>query len=146
MAGRGQPPKPTAQRRRRNAPLRGDWHAAPGIGWQHGPVPSPPARLLKASREAWVTWFGAWYAAHWRPEDLPALRQLVRLFDQVERAPAKAELTTQLRYAEETWGITPKGQQDRHWLPPENEAPGDSPPAEGETAAASRYGHLRSIG
>ena len=38
----GPAPKPPGQRRRSNAPARGEWRASPGIGWQHGPVPDTP--------------------------------------------------------------------------------------------------------
>jgi hypothetical protein len=32
-----------------------------------------------------MMWMGAWWAAFWTPEDVPALRTVVRLYDQVER-------------------------------------------------------------
>lgn len=68
---------------------------------------------MPASEEAWRVWFGAWFAAHWSPEDVPALRHLVGLYDQVERG--KFERHNELRLAMDTYGITPKGQQDRRW-------------------------------
>jgi hypothetical protein len=142
-------PKPAAQRRTAHAPQRGDWQAVPGIGWQHGPIPAAPPRLLKASREAWAVWFGAWYAAHWRPEDLPALRQVIRLYDRVERGDYPR--ATELRLAEDTWGITPKGQQDRRWAAPKTweEAQAEletAPEADTPSPPPSRYGHLRTVG
>jgi len=57
MAGRGPAAKDPETRRRANVPDRGEWHAMPGIGWQHGDLPKPPAQLRKASRDAWTTWF-----------------------------------------------------------------------------------------
>lgn len=112
----GPPPKDPSQRRRRNAPERGDWQAAGAVGWQHGEVPEPPDGLLKASREAWSAWMGSWVGAHWTPLDLPGLRQLVRLYDQVERG--EFQRASELRLQMDTYGITPKGQQDRRWAPP----------------------------
>ena len=114
MAGKG--PAPKANRRRQNAPARGEWSVAEGEGWQHGEVPEPPDGLLEASRLAWSTWMGAWFAAHWGPADLPALRLVIRLYDQVERG--EFTRSAELRMSMDTWGISPKGQQDRRWAPP----------------------------
>jgi hypothetical protein len=62
----------------------------------------------------------AWFAAHWTPADLPALRQLVRLYDEVERN--EFQRAGELRLQMDTYGITPKGQQDRRWAPPAADA------------------------
>ncbi len=75
-----------------------------------------PDGLMPASEQAWSIWFGAWFAAFWTPSDLPGLRQLVRLFDQVERG--EFQRAGELRLQMDTYGITPKGQQDRRWKPP----------------------------
>lgn len=123
MAGRGPAPKPASQRRRTNSPTRGDFVAEPVEGWQHGEVPDPPEGLMPASVEAWSTWLGAWFAAHWSPVDLPGLRRVVLLYDQVERG--EFQRSTELRLMMDTYGITPKGQQDRHWVKPD--APTDVP-------------------
>jgi hypothetical protein len=112
----GPPPKPPDQRRRRSEPARGEWHAIEGIGWQHGDVPTPPDGLMPASLEAWSTWMAAWFAAHWTPSDLPALRQLIRLYDQVERGDFQR--ASELRLWLDTMGVTPKGQLDRRWARP----------------------------
>lgn len=136
----GPAPKSDAERRRRNAPARGEWTAAPGEGWQHGPVPKPPSGLVKASKDAWETWFAAWFAAHWSPSDLPGLRQLVRLYDQVERDPSVASLQSQLRQMMDIYGVTPKGQQDRRWKRPEGLVETEVP------ASSGKYSHLRAVG
>jgi hypothetical protein len=73
----------------------------------------------KASRDAWATWFRAWFAAHWTPDDLPGLRTVIRLFDQVEAG--EFARCTELRLAMDGYGITPKGQQDRRWARPKAE-------------------------
>lgn len=118
MAGRGQAPK--AQRRNpSDVPLRGEWQPAGGVGWQHGDVPEVPDGLVEASRVAWATWMGAWFAAHWTPADLPGLRTLIRIYDQVERG--EFQRANELRLQMDTYGITPKGQQDRRWAPPAEE-------------------------
>lgn len=136
MAGRG--PRPNRERRRASAPARGEFVTAVGVGWQHGDVPAPPARLLKASQEAWATWFGGWFAAFWTPDDLPALRQVIRLYDQVERG--QFQRAAELRLQMDGYGITPKGQVDRRWKPPDAPSTGDTP------TQTSRYGHLRPVG
>jgi hypothetical protein len=134
MAGKGPPPK--TSRRRANAPERGDWVPTEGTGWQHGPkVPPMPAGLMPRSRKAWRTWFRSWFASHWTPADLPALEQVIRLYDQVERG--EYQRATELRMMMDTYGITPKGQQDRRWKPPEA-APAPAPKPQ-------HYGHLKAV-
>jgi hypothetical protein len=116
MAGRGPAPK-TTRRNKADVPIRGEWKPAPGVGWQHEPFPAPPDGLLAASRTAWDTWMHSWFAAHWTPDDLPALRQLVRLYDEVERG--EMQRASELRLWMDTMGVTPKGQQDRRWTRPD---------------------------
>ena len=133
MAGRGAAPKPQTQRRTAHKPQRGEYVTTPGIGWQHGSIPPPPDGLLAPSRLAWETWMRAWFAAHWTPDDLPGLRTLVRLYDQVERN--EYTRATELRLSMDTYGITPKGQQDRRWTAPK---PEDLPMAGIPVTSASR--------
>lgn len=136
MAGRGRAPKVT----RRNAadvPIRGEWQATPGIGWQHGDTPACPEGLMPASITAWSTWMQSWFAAHWIPNDLPALRQIVRTYDQLERG--EFQRGPELRLLMDTYGISPKGQQDRRWAPPKvDDTPAAAPPPK-------KYGHLRAM-
>lgn len=122
MAGRG--PAPKEGRHRRNEPERGETSSIDAVGWQHGDVPDPPDGLMVASVEAWGVWLGAWFAAHWSPADLPGLRQLIRIYDQVERG--EFQRATELRLMMDTFGITPKGQQDRRWSPPKPKESGSS--------------------
>ena len=46
---------------------------------------------------------------------------IIRLFDLVERGMATAALRTELRMLLDNYGLTPKGAQDRRWLPPNAE-------------------------
>jgi hypothetical protein len=98
----------------------------------------PPDGLLKASKDAWNTWFGSWIAAHWGPEDLPMLRVVILLYDSVQRG--EGQRIAELRMWADTYGISPKGQQDRRWVRPE-----ESPKAAPKFEASERYGHLRSV-
>lgn len=138
MPGRGPAPKPSEQRRRQN-PATHEWQYAEGVGWRHGDIPKPPAKLLKASREAWAIWFGGWFAWFWTPEDIPALRQVVRLYDQVERG--NGARASEMRLQMDAYGITPEGQMKRRWKPQREEAgaPG------GNIAAPQRWGDLRVV-
>jgi hypothetical protein len=95
---------------------------------------------MPASVVAWQTWMGSWVAAHWTPADLPGLRHLIRLHDQVERG--EFVRSTELRLMMDTYGITPKGQQDRRWVAPKaTEAEVDG----AEAPTAKRYAHLRAV-
>lgn len=135
MAGRGPAPKAPGARRGRRPLARGEWQTSPSGGWQHGPIPPPPDGLLPSSVEAWQAWFRSWWAAHWGPWDLPGLRCVVYLYDAMERGDfARA---SEYRMWADTYGITPKGRQDRRWLPPLAEPP--------ETSDPDRYRHLRPV-
>jgi len=118
--------------------VRGEIAVAPGRGWQHGDVPVPPDGLMAASLVAWSVWMGAWFAAFWTPDDVPGLRTVVRLYDQVERG--EFHRAAELRLSMDTYGITPKGQQDRRWRPPQVKPEPVVP-----VAATGTYGGLRSV-
>lgn len=122
MAGRG--PAPKARRYRRTKPARGDWTPSPDGGWQHD-LPAAPRGVLPASGRIWEGWFRAWWAGHWTPDDVPMLRFIIRLYDRVLRGDLKR--LPELRQWLDTYGITPKGQQDRRWQRPEPPGPGRSP-------------------
>lgn len=143
MAGRGPAPKKPEERRRRNKPAAGEWRAAPGEGWQHGELPKAPDGLLAASREAWTTWFRSWWAAHWGREDLPALRQVIKLYDAVERG--EGQRAGELRLWMDNYGITPEGQQKRRWARPQGQSQPEQPKG-GAVAADDPYRGLRVVG
>jgi hypothetical protein len=138
MSGHGSAPKVPDQRRNRSAPVRGEWRASPGIGWQHGPIPAVPQGLTDESRTAWDVWMHSWFASHWTPGDLPTLTVTVRLFDEVARG--RYQRAGELRMWLDGAGVTFKGRQDRRWAPPV-----DEPAHEPAPAAATRYGHLRAV-
>jgi hypothetical protein len=98
---------------------------------------------MPASVAAWTVWLNAWWAAHWTPDDLPALRQLIRVYDQVERG--EFQRAGELRLSMDTYGITPKGQQDRRWARPAEEAQPSSPPRGKPAKAGDHYAHLRVV-
>jgi hypothetical protein len=144
MAGVGPPPSETRQRA--NEPGRGDWQAAPGIGWQHGDIPPCPVRSAAAG-ETWTTWFRSWYASHWTVEDLPNLRLAIKLWALSDTGKAKGvERTSYIRLADDL-GITRKGQQDRRWKRPVEQAstPTATGPGPDDFDPREAYGHLRVV-
>lgn len=137
-------PKDPGERARRNVPERGEWQASTVRGWQHGRVPAPPPKCLKVTRDVWETWFRSWFAAFWQPEDLPGLYLVAKLYDSVMRDNlAKA---AELRISMDSYGMTPKGQQDRRWKRP---ALGGEAEVEGGKAGSpgsgGHYAHLRAV-
>ncbi len=85
---------------------------------------------------------GSWVAAHWSLMDLPGLRTLILTYDQVERG--EFQRGPELRLLMDTYGITPKGQQDRRWAPPKPEEP--AKPAGIDTGSVDdRFKHLRAV-
>lgn len=96
----------------------------------------------------------SWVASNWTPADVPGLRQTIRLYDMcldfhedpiVWPADEKGKPTrkpnpaSELRQMMDIYGITPKGQQDRRWLPPKDDAvPAQKP--------QSSYRNLRVVG
>lgn len=137
-------PAPAANRRRRNAPARGDWSQDEALGWQHGEVPAPPKGLNAAAKDTWSTWMGSWFAAHWEPADLPALTIVIKLYARAWSGRATSSERSELRQLMDSYGITPKGQQDRRWAPPAAAERDDA--AAGPAEAAGPYGHLRVVG
>jgi hypothetical protein len=138
MAGRGRAPKPE-RRNSSDKPTRGEIQHAPAVGWQHGKMPAPPDGLKAESIETWETWLGAWFAAFWTPSDVPGLRSMVLLYDQVLRGEYQRH--AELRLMMDTYGVTPKGQQDRRWFPPK----ADKEPTLKATGTDGGYAHLRSV-
>lgn len=135
----GPPPKPDGQRIRRHKPAFG-WVPTTSVGWQHGETPKLPPKLTAAARDAWDAWMGAWFAAHWLPEDLPALRQLIRLYDQVERGEFQRH--AEMRIAMDTLGISHRGQMQLRWQAPVAVEPEETPV---DVPSGSRYEHLKSV-
>ena len=134
-------PAPNPTRRRRNVPARGDWKPSPGEGWRYGEIPEPPDGLLKATTDAWATWFGAWFASHWTTDMVPGLRLVALAYDDVVRGNVKASDRTALHALMRAYGITPDGQLALRWAPPKQES---APPPAG--SSDDPYGRLRVVG
>jgi hypothetical protein len=156
MAGKG--PPPNRNRRRQNVPGRGDWQVVEGFGWQHGETPEIPFEVRAATAKVWDRWMAAWFATNWMPEDLPGLYVTIGLYDQWEgyrHEPVivetdadgkvvivqKRDPSVNLARWMDTYGITPKGQQDRRWTKPDPK-PKEQPAESQDARTASPYGHL----
>ncbi len=99
---------------------------------------------MPASNEAWAIWFGAWFVANWLPDDVPALRQVIRLYDDVERGTTKATDKAQLHTWMRSYGITPDGQIALRWARPKPEERSSQP--QRQRVAGDKYGHLSVLG
>jgi hypothetical protein len=140
------PPTAKVNRRRRNTPELGEWVQGDGNGWAHGDIPEPPDGLKEPSLEAWRTWFSAWFATHWTPDDVPGLRLVIRMYDDVERGTqTKAADRASLHAWMRSYGITPDGQQKLRWQRP---TPAEVPSSQSQPsgAAADKYAHLTILG
>lgn len=136
------PGPPPDDHRVRRAPPERPWRDAPGHGWQHGKVPPPPEGLTDAAEKAWQTWLGAWWAGFWSPDDVPGLRMVARLYDQVERG--EYVRSAELRQLMNAYGLTPAGRQALRWRPAlEPEA---KPQRTGERGRISSHDRLRIMG
>jgi P27 family predicted phage terminase small subunit len=87
MAGRGPAPKDPEKRQRRNAAK--DLAVVSEAAVDVPEPPSPPAGLLKKTRERWADYWSSPVAKLADPvSDLPALERLFALYDDLERSNA----------------------------------------------------------
>jgi len=132
--------KDPAERVGRVVPQLGELVAAPVACWQ-GEVPEPPFGMAPPTLDAWATWFASWFSAFWTPADLPGLRQMAKLYDVVDRGEkGSLSVAGELRLWLDSYGVTPKGQQDRRWKPP-----AVAGTANDTSTAAGLYARLRSV-
>src|SRR3546814_14145341 len=94
MAGRGPAPKDPEKRQRRNGAK--DLAVVSEAAASVPEVPSPPAGVLKRTRERWAEYWSSPVAKLADPvSDLPALERLFALYDDLERSTAPAKKTGQ---------------------------------------------------
>ena len=109
----------------------------------HGKWPDPPEGVTEATATAWRTWGAAWFASFWQPPDLPALRVIAFLYEQV--VAGDFVRSAELRQWSDAFGITPRGQQSLRWRPPAS-APAPTPDDASQGGPAKRrYGHLKPV-
>ena len=114
-------PNPNARRRNRGS---GWVSVVLPAGGRDEPPPQPPAtyvrdgdrrKLLKATREAWGSWWRSPMATAWLPADEPALRRAIVLVDVSLRGEASGVELKELRALEEAFGLSPKARRALRW-------------------------------
>lgn len=117
MAGTGPAPKDPAQRRRRNAPTRGEWIDIPAESGIKPPALPKRARGTGAwsgsTRAAWNAWWRDGAATQWTSADKPAVAQLARLFEELERGELR--LAGEVRLRLDGLGLTATGKKNLRW-------------------------------
>lgn len=110
----GPPPKPAAQRRRRNA--------APAVtklpaGKPARKAPTLPgaAKLQKSTRDWWATVWASPMAAVWLDADVPALVRLAMLIDTVATGDASVMVLAEIRQLEDRFGLSPLARRRLQW-------------------------------
>lgn len=136
MAGRG--PAPSANRQRRNKPMRGDWivleplarpvvpaldEFEPPSGWECWPT---------ATRMLWDAWREDPVTQTWNASDRAFAVDTIYL-----HAAASTAKANELRLRMESLGLTPKGRRDLRFLLPD-ETPPEGDVAEAPTAPTER--------
>jgi hypothetical protein len=110
MAGRGPAPKDPSQRRRANAPARGEWVDLPPL--KEPVLPELPvtggAQWHPETVEMWTAWRADPVSAQWSEADVAYALQTIRLMD--AGAPPN-----ELRLRMDSLGLTPKGKRDLRW-------------------------------
>jgi len=141
MAGRGPAPKPEEQRRRRNAPGRGEWVELPPTNTARAPkMPTAPrGGWAVGTKEAWKLWHADPASLVWSPADRAAVAQLAGLHHELERG--KLSLAGEVRLRMESLGLTQKGKRDLRLRIVDDEV--EAKPA---ARKSSRREHLRVVG
>jgi hypothetical protein len=119
VAGRGPAPNPPEQRRRQNAPARGEWIDIPTDARRTAPVPKLPKRAdgrtwTRATRDWWTKLWAKPVAIMWDDDDDELLR-LAFVREKFWAGLATAADATEMRQIEDRHGLNPKGMRDLRW-------------------------------
>jgi hypothetical protein len=111
----GPPPKPAAQRRRRNrapAPVK-----LPVEKTAEKKTPTLPGakRYSKTTRDWWATVWGSPMATVWLEADVPALVRLATLIELLEQGEATAMVLAEIRQLEDRFGLSPMARRRLQW-------------------------------
>lgn len=138
----GPPPKPAAQRQRRNAAPAVTRLSAAGRQGKPPPLGTKKPAWRKATREWWKTVWSSPMAAAFLPADVPILRRLATMLDGYDRLP-DPKLLAEIRQLEDRFGLSPMARRKLQWeIVPEPEAPAEKPAARprGASRADPRHG------
>jgi hypothetical protein len=110
VAGRG--PAPKQGRRRRNAPLRGDWvDLAPLEQPVLGELPELPGEVWREPTVAvWEAWRSDPVSAQWSAADVAFALDTITLHNAMTASSA-----SEVRLRMDALGLTPKGKRDLRW-------------------------------
>lgn len=104
-------PKPSAARRRRNAPTYATV-LLPAAGRTEAPPACP--LLTEAGQEWWEVVWRSPSATQWQLMDVPALARLGRLLELVAAKPDPRYMP-EIRQLEDRFGLTPKARASLRW-------------------------------
>jgi hypothetical protein len=121
MAGRGRAPKLKDQRRNPVVPQRGDWVQLPTLEAQVLPGLPERSAIEGPWSERTVRAWGAWSmdpaSVMYGPAEVQHALDLAYVYEQWVR-DGTAALASEIRQRLDVLGLSPKGKQDRRWLPP----------------------------
>lgn len=144
-------PPPNENRRRRNAPARGDWTTLPAQNHAKPPrmPPSPRGGWAAQTKRAWKAWWADPASLVWTPSDFELVAQLAELHHELARlegSTGRASLSQELRLRMDALGLTQKGKRDLRLKVQRIEVVAEEVEASPATAPGGRYGHLRAAG
>lgn len=125
MAGRGPAPKQPEQRRRTNAPARGEWVDLPPVpkSAKDRALPALPKRPTHIggwstrTRAIWAAWREDPATTQYGPAEVAAAVELAWLFEEYVRE-STGKLASEVRQRMDGLGLTPKGKRDLRWRVP----------------------------
>ncbi len=127
MAGRGPAPKDPSARRRRTAPLRGEWTDLP----EKSGVKRPALPRFRGKggwpaecKMAWDAWWSDPAASQWTPADRVSV---YRLLDLLWQSSVKLSVNAEVRLRMDGLGLSPKGKRDLRWRVNTDPAHADGP-------------------
>ncbi len=107
MPGQGVAPKLPDQRRRTNAPARGEWIEIPKVGLG-APLGNPD--WSARTRAAWDAWWNDPASTQWTPADVDSVRYLAELHNL-----GSPTIASEMRLRMDGLGLTQKGKRDLRW-------------------------------
>lgn len=111
----GPAPKDPSQRRRRNAPARGEWVDLPELTKPVLPE-LPEGDWSKRTQEAWALWRSDPATSQYSSAGIAQAINLLHLFEGWVRGDEKY---SEVRLTMDGLGLTPKGKRDLRWRAPQ---------------------------
>jgi hypothetical protein len=111
----GPAPKDPSQRRRRNAPARGEWVDLPELDKPVLPD-LPEGDWSKRTEDAWSRWRSDPATTQYSPAAISQAINLLYLYEGWVRGDEKY---SEVRLTMDGLGLTPKGKRDLRWRAPE---------------------------